>query len=271
VYPGTEEDFRKDLEICLDLYRNTRQKDGSSPNEKRRQWIEKGWKAVQAPRKVLVAAFSERKKLTVGHGRVQYLGRWYADDVLIPLAQRKVEFLVAKWAKEAIYYIDGKKGLIAIPLDKAFNQLDGEGAKEQSRRWGILKRHLRERKAQTQPVDLMEEAARYNAALPPPPETPFGAVIATAEGEAVTKALADMSPTATVKPLPGQILNPATGQILEIPPPNEEGSKPTAIDFDPLNFAPPATETQKPNPEKPEFDVFAALAAQYDQDRKDKP
>lgn len=271
AYHGTEEEFRKDMEICLDLYRNTPQKDGSSPNDKRRQWIEKGHEAVGVPRESLIFAFSERKKLTVGQGRVQYLGRWYAADVLIPLAQRRLEFHVAKWAPEAIFHVDAEGKLHAIPLDKVFNQHDGEGAREQSRRWGILKRHVRERKAQTRPVNLLEETARYNAKLPPPPQTPFGAVITTTEGKAVAQALADMTRPAATELLPGQFLNPATGQIVELKPPDEEGSKPIPIGFDPLNFALPPTETQKPNPAEPEFDLFATLVAQYDEHKEDKP
>lgn len=259
AYEGEDLAFMKDVEICLDMYRETPQKDGSSPNDKRRSWIETGWKAVGMDYGDLVFAFSECKKLTVGAGRVQYLGNWYFADLLIPLSQHRIEFHVAKWAPQAIYHVDDSGKLHAIPLDQVFDQQDGEGAREQSRRNGVVLRHVRQLKAQTEAIDLLEESARFLKEMPPPPVIPFGPVISTAGGLAITQALADMAEPAPVKLLPGQLRHPTHGDIIDIRPSNEEGPKPTAIDFDPLKFAPLPQEAQKANAEESTFDPIEAL------------
>lgn len=259
AHEGSDDEYEKDMSICLDLYRNTPQKDGSSPNDKRREAIAAGWHRIGIARQDLVFAFSEVSKYKVHTGGIHIENQWYRANVLMPLIGRNIEIRYAKWAREHIYYLDKERVLHAIPAADAFLQEDGKGAKEQSRLNGIKLQQVRDLKAQTKSIDLIVEAARYNAALPPPPVLPVGPAITTVQGEAIAKALENANAPQIIKLLPGQFIHPTEGYVVDIPPVNEQGPKPIAIDFDPLQFALPVPETQKPNPEEPEFDPIKAL------------
>ena len=259
-YEGEDKDFERDFAICLDLYRNTPQADGSSPNDKRRAAYDAGFHPVKISRHDLMFALSEVKTCTVQTGGIKVDGEWYRSDVLIPLVTKRIDIRFAKWDPSHVFYVDEADQLHAIPPAHQFTQDDLAGAKEQGRMAGVLKLHVRQLKARTQPVDLLIAAAAVNDASPPPPELPEGATITTAEGTAIAAAIAAASSPDVLKRLPGQIQDPATGALLNLrAPPNEEGSKSTAIDFDPLKVAPPALETQKPNPVNTAFDPFKAL------------
>ena len=263
AYTGTDDEFIRDIAICLDLYRNTAQKDGSSPNDKRGKAIAEGWKGVQISRNDLIFAFSETKKtkVTTGGIVVDYAEgkNYYRADFLIPRIGQTVEILYARWAREAIFFLDDDGCFQAVPIANAFAQEDGAGAREQSRLNGLKLLQIRELKAQTEAVDLLAEAARLNAAQPAPPAIPFGPTITTAGGEAIAAAVARMEAPPPVKLLPGQFQHPTEGHTVAIMPPDENGPKPTPVDFDPLKFAPPAMEAQKPNRERTGFDPFKSL------------
>lgn len=135
---------------------------------------------------------------------------------------------------------------------------------------GLLNLHVRQLKAGTRPENLLLAAAAVNDAAPPPPELPEGTVITTAEGSAIAAAIAAASAPAIARFLPGQIQDPKTGELLTLRGPlNEEGSKPTAIDFDPLKFSPPAPETKGQTLEEQEFDLVQALIDRHDPNEKD--
>ena len=273
AYRGADEEFIRDIAICLDLYRNTAQKDGSSPNDKRQKAIDEGWRAVGVSREDLIFAFSETKKAKVRTGGIllEYgeVKNWYRADLIIPLIGQTVEIRHAKWAREAIFCLDVDGSFKAIPLVAGFAQEDGQGAKEQARLNGLKLRQIRDLKAQTKSVDVLAEAARVNAAMPPPPEIPFGPIIKTEQGEAIGQALEAMALPAPARLLPGQFRHPTEGHIIDMQPINESGPKPDAAGFDPFNFALPAPEVQKPNPEEPEFDLIKALTEKHDEIRKD--
>ncbi|KAB2928811.1 MAG: hypothetical protein F9K30_00245 [Dechloromonas sp.] len=263
AYRGADDDFAHDIRTCLDLYRNTAQKDGSSPNDKRRKAIEEGWRAVRVSRHDLIFAFSEIRKIKVKTGGLVVEERgiktWYRADIIVPLIGQTVEIRYAKWAREALFYLDDSGQLHAIPQADAYAQEDGQGAKEQSRLNGLKLAHVQQLKGQTKTLNLLTEAVRVNAELPPAPTLPDGPLITTAEGEAIGDALAAMQLPAPAKLLPGQLRHPTEGHIIDMQPINESGPKPTAIDFDPLRFAPPALEAQKLSRESPAFDPLKAL------------
>lgn len=262
AHTGTEEKFLADLNECLALYRNTNQGD-SSPNDKTRKAMAEGWQAIGVAREDLIYAFSETKKYKVKPGGIAIEDRgktnWYRADILIPLIGTTIEISYAKWAKEAVYYIDQDGIKHALPLAIYYAQEDGEGAKEQARLNALSQQNVRKLKAGTKALNLLKEAGRVNAALPAPPVREFGVTITTAGGEEIGNALATLALPAPARLLPGQLQHPTEGHIIDIQPVNENGPKPTAIDFDPLKFALPAPETQKPNPKPPEFDPLKAL------------
>lgn len=273
AYTGTDDEFIRDIAICLDLYRNTPQKDGSSPNAKRGKAIDEGWKAVGIARADLIFAFSESKKakVTTGGIAVDYTEgkKHYRADFLIPRIGQTVEIRYARWAREAIFCLDDNGHYQALPLVQAFAQEDGAGAREQARLNGLKLLQIRGLKKQTTAIDLLAEAARLNAALPSPPEIPFGPTITTAEGEAISNALEAMALPAPVRLFTGQFQHPTDGHIVDLQPANEEGTKPTQADFDPFNFSPPALGAKKVNSDATEFDLIKSLTARHDTNRKD--
>lgn len=269
-YDGEDKDFEKDFSICLDLYRNTRQADGSSPNDKRRAAYAAGFRPVTISRHDLMFAFSEVRKCTVQTGGIAVDGAWYRADVLIPLVTKRVEIRVAKWDLSHVFYVDEEHHLHAIPPAHKFAQDDLAGAKEQGRMARVMNLHVRELKARTRPVDLLIETAAVNDALPPPPELPEGIAISTTEGTAIAAAIGSASAQCTHKRLPGQIQDPKTGAILTLHgPPNDEGSKPTAIDFDPLSFSPLSPETKGQALDGQEIDLIQALTVRHHTNEKD--
>jgi hypothetical protein len=99
---------------------------------------------------------------------------------------------------------------------------------------------------------------------------PEGTAITTAEGTAIAAAIATASSPDVLKRLPGQIQDPGTGALLTLrAPPNEEGSKPTAIDFDPLKFSPPAPEAKDQTFDLQKLDLIQALTARHHANEKD--
>lgn len=273
AYRGADDEFARDIGICLALYRNTVQKDGSSPNDKRRKAIAEGWRAVRVSRHDLIFAFSETRKAKVRTGGIvieeRGLKTWYRADIVIPLIGKTIEIRYAKWAREALFYLDDAGHLHAIPQADSYAQEDGQGAKEQSRLKGLKLAHVRLLKGQTKPLDLLLETSRVNDEMPPAPSLPDGPLITTAEGEAIGKALAAMTLPAPARLQPGQLRHPSEGHVIDMQSTSENGPKPTAIDFDPLKFALPAPETQQPNSAEPEFDLIKALAEKHDEIRKD--
>lgn len=269
-YDGEDEEFERDFAICLDLYRNTPQKDGSSPNDKRRAAYAAGFRPVTISRPDLMFAFSELHTCTVHPGGIKVEGAWYRADVLIPLVTKRVDIRVAKWDLSHVFYVDKDDHLHAIPPVHKFDQDDLAGAKEQGRMAGVMNLHIRQLKAATRPVDLLIAAAAVNDASPPAPELPEGIAISTAEGTAIAAAIGNASAPAVRKRLPGQIQDPKTGAILTLHhPPKDEGPKPTAIDFDPLSFSPPTPETKGQPLDEQEFDLIQALTARHHANEKD--
>lgn len=268
AHQGDDAGFARDVETALSFYRNTPQRDGSSPNQKWQKAIAEGWHRVDVPRETLVYAFGREETMRVTHGFITWNNARYYADCLIYLTGRKIVIRAAKWAPDEVFYRDDQGKLHAIPKDEAFDQRDGLGAIEQSRRAGVQKAHIRELKRQGKSVDLLVSAKRFNELSPPCPVLPVGATIQTAEGDAVSQALHEMQAPRTVKLLPGQLLHP-DGHIIDIAPANEIGPKPAATDFDPMKFALPAPETRKPNSAEPEFDLMKSLADKHDEIRKD--
>lgn len=240
---GTDDEFIRDIAICLDLYRNTPQKDGSSPNDKRRKATNEGWEAVGVARGDLIFAFSETKKVKVRTGGIllEYgeIKNWYRADFIIPLIGLTVEIRHSKWAREAIFCLDVDGKFKGVPLVNGFAQEDGQGAKEQARMNGLKLLQIRELKDQTESVNLLIEAARFNAAMPPAPEIPFGMVIKTEQGEEIAAALENMAaPHIQPRLLPGQ-LQTKDGEIIDLQPTQQKEPKADAATFDPFAFSTP--------------------------------
>jgi hypothetical protein len=260
-YKGSEEEFRRDIDICMKLYRNTKQRDGTSPNDKRRAFYAEGWRPFTAPREVFLFAFSEVRTCKVHTGGVQVDNVWGTADVLIPLVGQTVDIRVAKWDRSHTFYVDASRTLHAIPMGKYYAYGDPEGAKEQSRRNGVLSAHVREIATGTARLNLIEEAERHLKSLPAAPDLPAGIEIATADGAAIASALAVSAAPPPRRLRPGEQRHPSTGAVFGLAPPNEKGSNDAPTSFDPRkNLLSAPDKKQEPNPARPKFDPIKNLS-----------
>lgn len=261
AHQGDVAEFERDLNTCLELYRNTPQVDGSSPYDKRRRFIADGWRPIKPKREVFYFAFSEVKTLKVHAGGIRVGDTWGIVDALVPKIGTSVDIRIAKWDRSLTFYIDDSGTMHAIPMGNTFNHGDPDGAKEQSRRAAVLNEHIRTMKADTTRVDLLKEARRHLEALPPAPAMPEGITIDfNGQGEAVSAALAEATEPPP-KLLPGQQRHPNTGEIFS-PRPQEKGSNDAGTSFDPIQtLLVRPDKKEKPNPEPPAFDLMKHLSA----------
>jgi hypothetical protein len=260
-YEGTEEEFKRDIETCLRLYRDTAQRGGSSPNDKRRAFYAEGWRPYTAKREVFLFAFSEVVRRKVHTGGIQVDNVWGSADVLIPLVGQTVDIRVAKWDRSHTFYVDATGKLHAIPMGVTFDHGDPEGAKEQARRNGVLSAHLREIATDTPRLHLLKEAERHLQSLPAPPSLPEGIEITTADSDAITNAMAVSTAPPPRALRPGEQRHPTTGAVFGLSPPKEERSHDAPTSWDPLKSLLSAPDQkEKPNPEEPAFDLFKNLS-----------
>lgn len=234
-FEGSEEEFSAAIAEVVGFYRNTPQRDGTSPNEKRAAHYAEGWKPYTAPREVFLFAFSEVARLKVQTNGIQKDGAWYYSDAIIPHIGQTLGIHFAKWDRTHLFMIGADGKYIAIPQTQTYGQLDKAGAIEQGRRQGEMNKHLRILKEGTQKLDLLAEVKRHNAALPPPPALPQGIPISLGmEPQAIREALR-AAPLAHITPPlnGGTIQHPTTGQILKIPPskPEDPAAKPAEFNL----------------------------------------
>lgn len=235
AFDGTDEEFEAAIHETINFYRNTPQNSNTSPNEKRAAFYAQGWKPYTAADEVFLFAFSEVVRLKVQAGGVEKDGAWYFSDAIIPYIGQTREIHFAKWDRSHLFLIDANGKYIAIPKTQTYGQLDKAGAIEQGRRQGVMNKHLRVLKADTQPLDLMAEVKRHNATQPPPPPLPQGIPITLgAESQALGEALQAVPLALVTPPLTGGTMrHPTTGQVLKIAPPKPEDTtaKTPALDL----------------------------------------
>lgn len=262
AHQGTEAEFERDLNTCLEIYRNSSKTNGSgSPYDLRRRFIADGWRPIKPKREVFYFAFSEVKKLKVHAGGIRVGDTWGMIDALVPKIGTSVDIRIAKWDRSLTFYIDDSGTMHAIPMGNTFNHGDPAGAKEQSRRAALLNEHIRTLKADTTRVDLLKEARRHLEALPPAPVMPEGITIDfNGQGEAVSAALTEATEPPP-KLLPGQQRHPNTGEIFS-PRTQEKGPNDAGTSFDPIQtLLVRPDKKEKPNPEPPAFDLMKHLSA----------
>lgn len=261
AHQGTNQDFLRDIDICLDLYRNTVQADGSSPYDKRRAAYKDGLVIPRAPREVFLFAFADVRRFVVHTSGVNVDGQWGTCDALIPLIGQKVDIRVVKWDRSHTFYLDPNEKLHAIPMGREFDHDDPAGAKEQGRLTKVQNNHIKALKAETTSMDLMSEAERYLSHMPPAPLLPDGPTITTVESAAIIDALAAVKLPPPVKLLPGDRIHPNTGEIMKIAslPKEQRPNAETASGLRPVLPLPAPTQKEPPNLAPAKFDLLKNL------------
>jgi hypothetical protein len=234
-----------------------------SPNAVYAEQLAAGWRAVPIPREALMYALSEAKTCKVHNDGIEIFGLRYYGEALARYPQQKVNIRVAKWAPESVILVESTNPLKLSLLrrDAAYHPLDEAGRIEQSRREGLLNRHIKDLKSETTPVDMLDELARAIEHQPTAQATLFGPAISLGESvQTLVEAGKNMGAPVQQLPrpaTPAQNIDPATGKPINladlIPQP-----KPTAPPTAPKNLADMLPMPSK-RPAQPiaEFDPFA--------------
>lgn len=179
-YTGAWEKLEADIAEMVAFYRAEKQcgtMNGKSPNDRKRDAIESGWRPVTAGPEVFIAAFASAERVRVHTGGIRCGDDWYYHDVLIPAIGEMIEIRFAKWdARFALWVADDGRYTL-IPKATYYHPMDRRGAVEQGRRTGLQKAEIMRLTTDAPRIDLVAEVARHNAALPPPPKTPAGTPI----------------------------------------------------------------------------------------------
>lgn len=204
-------------------YWHTLEQDGNlaglSPNTVYAGHLDSGWRAIGIPRDALAFALSEDQVCKVHNRGIQVAGSWYYGDALLQFGQHKVSIRYVKWAPERVILVKSTSPLELawIPRAPVYHATDQTGAAEQSRRNGLLLRHISGMKAETNPLDMASELERHVATQPAAPDTVFGPQIRLGSGvEALVEAGKQMGPAPKqeiriVKS--GEIIHPDTGTV----------------------------------------------------------
>lgn len=263
-FPGTWEQFEAAIAEVIAFYRNEEQRGtmaDKSPNNRKREAIAAGWGPVMPQREVFLYAFASVERVRVHNGGIQIAGAWFDHDALLAVRGAMIEVRHAKWDGEHALWIDSRGAPIIIHKVKMFHPMDTAGAIEQSRMAGLQKRYVRQIAATAPKLDTVAEAARHNATLAPPPETPEGADIKlTGEAGRAVKAIRDgANGSGRIEKLPPQaIKHPKTGQVLL--PRAPETQRPAARRYDIFNLPPPERKKPDASADAPGFDIYKQLA-----------
>ncbi len=214
AFDGSDEEFEASIHEAINFYRNTPQKNGTSPNEKRAAFYAQGWKPYTASSEVFLFAFSEVIKLKVRTCGIEKDGAWYYSDAIIPYIGQTLEIRFAKWDRAQLFIIDVNGKYIAIPKTQTYGQLDQAGAIEQSRRAGVQNAYVRSLKEGRTKLNLIAEVHRHNATLPPPPLLPKGVEVTLGDNQAALTEALKNAPPAIVTPI---LSGGTSGELLEIP------------------------------------------------------
>jgi hypothetical protein len=268
-FPGTFEQLRDGpYAEAVAFYRNEPQ-GGSmgwkSPNQFKREAYADP--AYQPPPAVddatLLAAFATVHRKTVEHGGIKFTDGqeyWYWDDDLIAVMGEKIEVRRAKWKPALLLWIKPDGTPVLIRRDIVYDPFDTNGAKEQSRREGLIKRHVSDIRRISPTTDAVADMARYNAALPAPPVTPVGATIMLGEQhQAIADAIREAPDTAASPPekLPHLAYREKNGVVVF---PARIAPAPEPERFDIFNQPPPQKTKTDASADAPVFDIHAALA-----------
>lgn len=208
-FPGTPRDFLEAFTVALNHYHNKPQAGtlgDRSPRQVYQDQIDAGWTRSHCPAETLLLAFADEDVRTVRQGYITWTPApgqtlYYTHDRLIRLAdsQRKVRVRVARHDPRFAFIFPHKGyGLLCVATpDTAYAPTDTAGAKEQSRRAGLLKRWVAELRQDCDLLDMVAEMKRSDSHKPAMPTAPIGAeVTLTPEIAAMRAGVEDAARTA---------------------------------------------------------------------------
>lgn len=211
----------------------------------------------------LLAAFGKSHIKPVQHGGIKFTDGedyWYWDDELISVMGEKIAVHRVKCRPDIALWIKPDGAPVLLRRDINYDPFAHDGAKEQSRREGLMKRHVTGIRRISPPTDAVADMARYNAALPAPPVTPIGArILLSAKTQAIADAVRDEA-SAPVQPpekLPHGAYREKNGVVML---PARIAPAPEPERFDIFNQPPRQKTKTDASADAPVFDVLASYA-----------
>ena len=168
-YPHGKDAFLVDLEAAVAAYETHPQSgvlEGRSPREAYTEAVTAGWRRMDVTRGALLAAFARDESRVVHQGGFSYKSRRYTAPAIQALpAGRRLHLRVPIWgdlSEIAVMGDDGELMCIAT-VDRPYDALDPEGAKESGRRRAVARAGIASLRAETDPLDMREVLAKTAA------------------------------------------------------------------------------------------------------------
>ncbi|MEM6406680.1 MAG: Mu transposase C-terminal domain-containing protein, partial [Pseudomonadota bacterium] len=177
AYTGSWEQFHRSVETALEFYHKKPQSAlaNRSPNQVLADFIQAGWGAMKVSTEAMLFAFATEFSPKADRGRIKFNKVWYYHDKLLGLTGQVVKAKVAKHDPSLVFVFDPDNEsqlLCAAQPEAKFNFLDADGAIEQSRRAGVLRRQIGELKQYSSRLDMVDEMAKWSASQPDAPAIP---------------------------------------------------------------------------------------------------
>ena len=165
-YPHGGDQFLADLQKCMDAYHATPQAgalNGRTPNEAFNEAVEAGWQRRPVARGALLAAFGKDEFREVRQGAFSFGSRVYTHEAIQALpAKTKLHLRIPPFRDlPEIPVMDTGGALLCMAtVDRSYDALDPEGAREAGRRHGRARAGVTKLRADTDPVDVLEAEVR---------------------------------------------------------------------------------------------------------------
>ena len=195
-YSHGEAAFRADLRNCIELYETNPQHGalgGRSPREVFQAAVEAGWQRMDISVGALHAAFAHDESRIVRQGAFSYEGRNYTAREIqaLPAGTTLHLRIPICGGLDEIPVMDEGGGLLCMAaVDRPYDVLDTEGAKESGRRRATARAGVKALRADTEPLDMRAAIAGLASRQDPAPIPESAGVIRLSEGkEAIGRAL----------------------------------------------------------------------------------
>lgn len=179
-FSGGWDDFHNAIEVALDRYHKRPQDTFGqrSPNEVLQGFIDSGWAKTTVSEEALLFAFSIEDTRKADRGRIQYNNQHYYHDAILPFTGKTLKVRIPRHDPSLLFVFapDGRL-LCAAPPEQKYGYLDGEGAVEQARRAGVMRRYVASLRNYSSRLDLVDVMDQWNRTQPDVPTIPSKAQV----------------------------------------------------------------------------------------------
>lgn len=185
AYPGTRNELSESIGTAVDFYHQKTQRgslNGESPNSAYHRHIAAGWKRTDVSERVMLLAFADEDTRKVNRGCLSWQGTTYYDDALLPHTGETLTVRVCRHDPRYAFVFNKKRDLIcAAEVEKIYDFMDPEGAKEQARRNKKQNQYVASLRKSVHYIDLVQEMEKAVLANPTMAQAQIGATVAMSE------------------------------------------------------------------------------------------